>query len=119
MTMEEQVKQARIDTAQRIITHSKRKIWCDFNDGNYFFVVSIQIFHNDHDIDYDDFLDFLNKYPIQNKTTCENQSDLLYSYIAEEYPSRDVTIQVSKDANTDRGSFFEYNTTKPLQALSI
>jgi len=117
--MEEQIEQARIETAHRITTHAKRRIWCDFDDGNYFFVVSVAIFNNDHDIDYDDFIDFLDDYPVQAKTTCEDQSDLLYTYIAMEYPSRDVTIQISKDGKTDRGTYFEYNTTKPLQALSI
>ena len=115
----EQIEQAKIETAQRIKTHAKRRIWCDFNDGNYFFVVSIAIFNNDHDIDYDDFIAFLEKYPIQAKTGCEDQSDLLYEYIMLEYSSRDITIQVSKDARTDRGSYIEYSTTKPLQSLSI
>jgi hypothetical protein len=117
--MKDQIKQAKKETAERIITHAKRRIWCDFNDVNYFFVVSIGIFHNDHDIDYDDLIDFLDNYPIKAKTGCEDQSDLLYVYIAMEYPSRDVTVQVSKDANADRGSYIEYGTTKPLQSLSI
>lgn len=117
--MEEQIKQARLDTVERIITHAKRNVWCDFDNGNYFFVVSVQIFHNNHDIDYNDLVDFLKKYPIQEEVSCEVQSDLLYKYIALEYSSRDITIQISKDGKTDRGTYFEYNTTKPLQALSI
>jgi len=119
MSMKEQIKQARVETAERIIRHANRTIWCKFNDGNYFFEVGIQIIHDNHDIDYNDFAKFLNNYPIKNKRSCEYQSNLLYSYIAMEYPSRNVHIQVSKDANTDCGTLFAYNTTMPLQSLSI
>lgn len=117
--MNDQIKQARAETAERIIRHADRTIWCKFDDGNYFFTVWIEIHHDNHDIDYDDFIDYLNKYPIMKERSCEYQSNLLYSYITEKYPSRSVHIEVSKDANTNRGTMFAYNTSKPLQSLSI
>jgi hypothetical protein len=117
--LDEQVKQARVETAKRIIRHADRTIWCKFNDKKYFFTVWIEIHHDNHDIDYHDFIKYLNDYPIVKKHSCESQSNLLYSYITSKYPSRNIHIEVSKDANTNSGTLFNYNTTKPLQSLSI
>jgi|APSaa5957512622_1039677.scaffolds.fasta_scaffold41410_2 hypothetical protein len=117
--MNNQVSQARAEIAERIIQHADRTIWCKFNNGKYFFTVWIEIRHDNHDIDYNEFTGFLNKYPIMKKRSCEYQSNLLYSYIVDKYPNRNIHIEISKDANTNCGTMFAYNTTKPMQSMTV
>jgi hypothetical protein len=121
--MEKQIKQARIETARRIITSATRSVWVQFKiNESHLIKVWVQTFHNDEDIEYNQFrqelVTFCSALTLSGKT-CETLSDVIYTHIAVAYPSRNIRIQVSKSGNFDCGSYFEYNTTKPLQSLSI
>lgn len=68
----------------------------------FYFKVSIEVFHNDRDIEF-----ILFKRELENLysngtleldyKSCEMMADDLYSYISKTYPGRDVIIDVSED----------------------
>jgi hypothetical protein len=84
--------------------------------------VSIEVFHNDRDIEFIQFKRFcerlLSEGVVQlNYKSCEMISDDLYQTIASRYPDRDIHITVSEDG--ENGATIFYNTTKPLNNLKI
>jgi hypothetical protein len=88
----------------------------------FHFNVAIQVFHNDRDIEFIQFKRWLeNQYSQSildlNFKSCEMISDDLYEVIASRYPERDIEITVSEDG--ENGATISYNTTKPLNSLSI
>ena len=88
----------------------------------FHFNVAIQVFHNDRDIEFIQFKRWLeNQYSQSildlNFKSCEMISDDLYEVIASRYPGRDIEITVSEDG--ENGATISYNTTKPLNSLSI
>jgi hypothetical protein len=88
----------------------------------FHFEVSIEVFHNDRDIEFIQFKRWLENQYSQNilqldYKSCEMISDDLYEVIATRYPDRSVAIQVSED--NENGASIVYNTTTTLHKLAI
>jgi hypothetical protein len=88
----------------------------------FHFRVAIQVFHNDREIEFIQFKrwlenSFTNGVLQLNYKSCEMICDDLYQMIANRYPDRDIEITVSEDG--ENGATIYYNTTKPLQSLTI
>ena len=81
----------------------------------FHFNVSIEVFHNDRDIEFIQFkrwLESLYQGTLElNYKSCEMISDDLYEVIATRFPGRDIEITVSEDG--ENGATIRYNTTKP------
>lgn len=83
----------------------------DLKDVNYLgyvhrhlfkFRVGIEVFHNDRELEFHQFLNFLQDlYEVGTLDldfkSCEMIADDLYEHIADRYPGRTVTIDVSED----------------------
>jgi hypothetical protein len=90
----------------------------------FHFRVSIDVFHNDRDIEFIQFKRWLiSLYNGQNSVlelnykSCEMIADDLYSQIAARYPNRTVIIDVSEDG--ENGCVIQYNLTRPSQSIVI
>lgn len=94
----------------------------------FHFRVSIDVFHNDRDIEFIQFKRWLeNLYSGNNNNngaileldwkSCEMIADDLYLQIAARYPNRAVTIEVSEDG--ENGCTITYNLTRPSQSIVI
>jgi hypothetical protein len=95
----------------------------------FHFRVSIDVFHNDRDIEFIQFKRWLeNLYtgtgPFGegrvlelNYKSCEMIADDLYTQIAARYPNRAVSIEVSEDG--ENGCTIDYNLTRPAQSIVI
>ena len=94
----------------------------------FHFRVSIDVFHNDRDIEFIQFKRWLeNLYSSNNSNnssileldwkSCEMIADELYIHIADRYPGRSVTIEVSEDG--ENGCSITYNLTRPTQSTVI
>jgi hypothetical protein len=88
----------------------------------FHFNVSIEVFHNDRDIEFIQFKRWLlNLYSMGtlelDYKSCEMLSDALYYQIAARYPNRDIAITVSEDG--ENGATIYYNKTQPLNNLKI
>ena len=94
----------------------------------FHFRVSIDVFHNDRDIEFIQFKRWLeNLYSSNNSNSssvlelnyksCEMIADDLYLKIAERYPDRNVVIEVSEDG--ENGCSISYNLTRPTQSIVI
>jgi len=88
----------------------------------FHFEVTIQVFHNDRDIEFIQFKRWLeNLYAggtlELNYKSCEMISDELYDQIAARYPDRSVTINVSED--NENGAVIVYNTSTPYRSIKI
>jgi hypothetical protein len=88
----------------------------------FHFRVSIDVFHNDRDIEFIQFkrwLENLYKDAILalDYKSCEMIADDLYVQIAARYPNRAVTIEVSEDG--ENGCSIDYNLTRPSQSIVI
>ena len=94
----------------------------------FHFRVSIDVFHNDRDIEFIQFKRWLeNLYSGNNNNSssvlelnyksCEMIADDLYLQIAARYPKRAVVIEVSEDG--ENGCSISYNLTRPSQSIVI
>jgi hypothetical protein len=90
----------------------------------FHFRVSIDVFHNDRDIEFIQFKRWLESlYNGQNTVlaldwkSCEMIADDLYIQIADRYPGRNVVIEVSEDG--ENGCSISYNLTRPTQSIVI
>jgi hypothetical protein len=90
----------------------------------FHFRVSIDVFHNDRDIEFIQFKRWLEAlYNGQNTVlaldwkSCEMIADDLYVQIADRYPGRNVVIEVSEDG--ENGCSIKYNLTRPTQSIVI
>ena len=88
----------------------------------FHFEVTIEVFHNDRDIEFIQFKRWLENQYSQNilaldYKSCEMISDDLYDVIATRYPDRNIAIQVSED--NENGAHIVYNTTTNLHKLAI
>jgi hypothetical protein len=95
----------------------------------FHFRVSIDVFHNDRDIEFIQFKRWLeNLYsgtgPYNegrvlelNYKSCEMIADDLYIQIAGRYPGRAVEIEVSEDG--ENGCLISYNLTRPTSSIVI
>jgi len=88
----------------------------------FHFEVTIEVFHNDRDIEFIQFKRWLENQYSQgiielDYKSCEMISDDLYEVIATRYPERDIIITVAEDG--ENGATIHYNTTQPYQQLDI
>jgi hypothetical protein len=90
----------------------------------FHFRVSIDVFHNDRDIEFIQFKRWLlSLYNGKNSVleldykSCEMIADDLYNQIAARYSNRAVIIDVSEDG--ENGCVIEYNLTRPSQSIVI
>jgi hypothetical protein len=88
----------------------------------FHFNISIEVFHNDRDIEFIQFKRWLES--LYNKDileldfkSCEMISDDLYEQIASRYPDRNIEITVSEDG--ENGATIFYSTTKPYLSTTI
>jgi hypothetical protein len=90
----------------------------------FHFRVSIDVFHNDRDIEFIQFKRWLESlYNGSNSVleldfkSCEMIADDLYIQIADRYPGRAVVIEVSEDG--ENGCSISYNLARPTQSIVI
>ena len=90
----------------------------------FHFRVSIDVWHDDRDIEFIQFKRWLESLYVGqgsvlelNYKSCEMIADDLYVQIAQKYPNRDVWIEVSEDG--ENGCSVEYNLTRPYQTVSV
>lgn len=89
----------------------------------FHFRVAIDVFHNDRDIEFIQFKRWLEdlygdgEVLDLNYKSCEMIADDLYLQIANRYPGRAVTIEVSEDG--ENGCTITYNTVRPSQIVTI
>ena len=90
----------------------------------FHFRVSIDVFHNDRDIEFIQFKRWLeslyngaNTVLALDWKSCEMIADDLYIQIAQRYPGRVVHIEVSEDG--ENGCSIKYNLTRPAQSIVI
>ena len=138
------------ETVDRIMQHASRQIWVTFQkegihkypaaledpglaDVNFLgyphrhifhFRVSIDVFHNDRDIEFIQFKRWLeglynggNAVLELDYKSCEMIADDLYIQIADRYPGRNVTISVSED--NENGCSITYATHQPSLSIKI
>lgn len=86
----------------------------------FHFTVSIEVFHNDRDIEFIQFKRWLEKLYSGtlelNFKSCEMISDDLYEAIATRYPNRDIEITVAEDG--ENGATVYYLKSQP-QLISV
>ena len=90
----------------------------------FHFRVSIDVFHNDRDIEFIQFKRWLESLYNGSNTvleldwkSCEMIADDLYTQIADRYPGRAVVIEVSEDG--ENGCSISYNLTRPTHSTVI
>lgn len=90
----------------------------------FHFRVSIDVFHNDRDIEFIQFKRWCESLYSGSSSvleldwkSCEMIADDLYLQIAGRYPGRAVTIEVSEDG--ENGCSISYNLTRPAQSIVI
>ena len=90
----------------------------------FHFRVSIDVFHNDRDIEFIQFKRWLVSLYNGNDSvlaldykSCEMIADDLYLQIADRYPDRAIIIEVSEDG--ENGCTIDYNTTQPHLTIKI
>ena len=88
----------------------------------FHFEVTIEVFHNDRDIEFIQFKRWLENQYSQgilelNYKSCEMISDDLYEIISTRYPDRNIKITVSED--NENGATIYYNKTQPYRNLAI
>jgi hypothetical protein len=138
------------ETVDRIMERAARQIWVTFSKEGihkypaaledpgladvsflghphrhiFHFRVSIDVFHNDRDIEFIQFKRWLEGlYSSSNAVleldykSCEMISDDLYLQIANKYPNRNVTISVSED--NENGCAITYATHQPSLSIKI
>jgi hypothetical protein len=90
----------------------------------FHFRISIDVFHNDRDIEFIQFKRWVEGLYSGNQSvlqldykSCEMIADDLYIQIANRYPGRCVTIEVSED--NENGCAITYNTHQPSLLIKI
>ena len=90
----------------------------------FHFRVSIDVFSTDRDIEFIQFKRWCESLYSNNSSvleldwkSCEMIADDLYVQIANKYPGRNITIEVSEDG--ENGCYVEYNLTRPAQSIVI
>jgi hypothetical protein len=90
----------------------------------FHFRVSIDVWHNDRDIEFIQFKRWVESLYSEESNclrldykSCEMIADDLYIQIANRYPDRNVTIEVSEDG--ENGCSITYNTHQPSLSIKI
>jgi hypothetical protein len=86
------------------------------------FRVEIEIFHNDRELEFHQVLNYCESLYKDNSLEIDYKSvemlaDDLYLQLANRYPDRFMTIEVSEDGEC--GCRIEYNTVKPSHLIKI
>ena len=88
----------------------------------FHFRVSIDVFHNDRDIEFIQFKRWLEN--LYNDSilkldykSCEMIADDIYIKIAERYPNRAVSIEVAEDG--ENGCLINYNLSRPNLSIKF
>jgi len=81
----------------------------------FHFRVSIQVWHDDREIEFIQFSRWLQRLFSEDVMTldyksCEMIADEMFAHIDQKYPGREVTIEVSED--NENGAVVEYNIKK-------
>ena len=136
------------ETTNRIMEKAQRQIWVTFQKEGihkypaaaedpkladvsflanehrhiFHFRVSIDVFHNDRDIEFIQFKRWCEglyntQTLVLNYKSCEMIADDLYIQIAQRYPGRCVIIEVSED--NENGCTITYNTHQPSLSIKI
>ena len=136
------------DTIERIKSAAKRNIWVTFQKAGFHkypaasidpalgdvsylgnkhrhlfkFNVQIEIFHNDRELEFHQFLNYCESLFNENIIDIDFKSvemlaDDLYLHIAARYPNRAVTISISEDGEC--GCVIEYPTHRPNLTVSV
>ena len=84
------------------------------------FMVGIQVFHDDRDIEFIQFKRWLERLYAMDTLqldykSCEMISDDLYLQIAQKYPDRAVWIEVAEDG--ENGALIKYEISRPSQSI--
>ncbi len=142
--------QAEREKIERVMNEAPRKIWVTFQKEGihkypaalenplledvsflgyphrhiFHFRVSIDVWHNDRDIEFIQFKRWLESLYSGEQNclrldykSCEMIADDLYLRIADRYPNRNVVISVSED--NENGCEIHYNLNKPYQSIAI
>jgi hypothetical protein len=90
----------------------------------FHFRVAIEVFHDDREIEFIQFKRWLEELYSNSQAvlsldhkSCEMIADDLYEQIATRYPRREVVIEVSEDG--ENGCIVSYNTSRPIQSITI
>lgn len=88
----------------------------------FHFRVSIDVFHNDRDIEFIQFKRWLeslysNQTLVLDYKSCEMIADDLHEHIAARYPNRNIHIEVAEDG--ENGCSMYYNVTQPQLSIKI
>jgi hypothetical protein len=88
----------------------------------FHFRVSIDVFHNDRDIEFIQFKRWLENLYSDSVLTldyksCEMIADDIYIKIAERYPNRAVSIEVAEDG--ENGCLINYNLSRPNLSIKF
>ena len=90
----------------------------------FHFRVSIDVWHNDRDIEFIQFKRWLESLYSGNNTvlaldwkSCEMIADDLYTQIAARYPERAVWIEVAEDG--ENGCLIKYELSRPTHSTKI
>jgi hypothetical protein len=88
----------------------------------FHFHVTVQVFHNDRDIEFIQFkrwLENLYKAGILqlDYKSCEMMADDLYAEISARYPDRAVWIEVAEDG--ENGALIKYELSRPSLSIKI
>ena len=90
----------------------------------FHFRVWIDVWHNDRDVEFIQFKRWLERLYSGTSSvlsldykSCEMIADDLYIQIADRYPGRSVSIEVSEDG--ENGCLIHYNTHRPYQSVLV
>ena len=88
----------------------------------FHFRVSIDVWHNDRDIEFIQFKRWLENLYKEGTLrldykSCEMMSDDLYLQIAAKYPDRAIWIEVSEDG--ENGALIKYEIYQPYNSLKV
>ena len=94
----------------------------------FHFRVSIDVFHNDRDIEFIQFKRWLENLYTSHRSdansvlaldwkSCEMIADDLYIQIAQRYPDRAVWIEVAEDG--ENGCLIKYELSRPTHSIKI
>lgn len=146
--MDEQIKQARLETAERISARALRMIWVSFQKEGihcypdaltnpdledvkflghphrhtFHFKVKIEVFHNDRDIEFIQFKRWLESLYSDNILELNYKSCEMISdelYKKIAVKHPERTVYIDVSEDNENGAYIEYNVAEPLQKIKL
>lgn len=79
----------------------------------FHFKVGIEIFHNERDVEFIMFKQFVEEkavsaIPLKSTWSCESMADVVYEIIANYYPNRAIFVEVSEDGENGIIKYYNY-----------